>query len=154
MPRYLLITLAVIATGVIMIRRYKPRNVRNNNPLNLIKDNRYSWVGEIGHDISGFIRFETPELGFRAAYKNLMTYKNKYGIDSISAIIDRWTSGDSQEIQSNYKLFLVNSLQLDAEQQLNENDYPNLLLAMSYFEGAQGRNEYTLEQVQNGVALA
>lgn len=136
------------------MRKYKPLNVRNKNPLNIKKNKLYAWVGEIGSDIRGFVRFDTVEHGFRAAYRNMMTYKRKYNLNTIDGIINRWTQGDSELIQDNYKSFLASHVGIGIHEQLSQDNYAQMLLSMSYFEGAKGRNAYSLEQVNQGIALA
>ena len=150
----LLITIAVIATGAYIMRRRTPLNVRNNNPLNIKKDNRFTWRGEVGQDSNGFVVFDTVENGFRAAYKNLQTYKNKYGLDSIYGIVNRWAPESDSNPVTAYMRFLADSIGAEIDQALTPEHYPNLILAMSYFEGAKGRNAFSLEQVENGISLA
>lgn len=64
------------------------RGTRNNNPGNIrISDDH--WQGAIGDD-GAFVRFATPELGVRAMTRNLMTYANRDGLNTIRGIITKW----------------------------------------------------------------
>ena len=63
------------------------RGMRNNNPGNI--EAGVGFQGEVGSD-GRFAQFATPELGYRALAKNLMTYQNKHGLDTVEGILDRW----------------------------------------------------------------
>lgn len=71
-----------------------PRGVRNNNPGNIDRT-KTVWQGE---DRSAealrreprFCVFETPQAGFRALAKTLLTYQNKHGLRTVREIINRW----------------------------------------------------------------
>ena len=70
------------------------RGVRNNNPGNIDRT-KTVWQGE---DRSAealrreprFCVFETPQAGFRALAKTLLTYQNKHGLRTVREIINRW----------------------------------------------------------------
>lgn len=59
-----------------------PRGIRNNNPGNL-----RAWPGT-GSD-GGYAVFPTAADGLKAAGKNLLAYQDKYGINTISGIVNR-----------------------------------------------------------------
>lgn len=71
-----------------------PRGVRNNNPGNIDRTS-VAWQGE---DRSAaavarerrFCVFTTPEAGFRALAKTLLTYQRKHGLRTVKEIINRW----------------------------------------------------------------
>ncbi len=71
-----------------------PRGVRNNNPGNIDRTN-VVWQGE---DRSAsamsqerrFCVFTTPQAGFRALAKTLLTYQRKHGLRTVREIINRW----------------------------------------------------------------
>ena len=132
----------------------KPLSIRNNNPLNIKKSKLFTWKGEIGQDARGFVIFDSVTNGFRAAYRNMQTYRNKHGLTTIDGIINRWTKGDPAHIQENYKSYLENATGLYRDVELSTSDYATLILEMSFFEGAKGRNRFTLDQVNQGIALA
>ena len=68
--------------------------MRNNNPGNLDRTATV-WRGE---DRSAaalasekrFCVFETPQAGFRALAKTLLTYQNKHGLRTVRDMINRW----------------------------------------------------------------
>ena len=61
---------------------------KRNNPLNIRYNQRNQWIGQIGEE-NGFCVFETPELGFRAAFLILKKYGRK-GFNTLPRIIERW----------------------------------------------------------------
>lgn len=77
-----------------MSTKQEPRGLRNNNPGNLDRTGTV-WRGE---DRSAaalasekrFCVFETPQAGFRALAKTLLTYQNKHGLRTVRDMINRW----------------------------------------------------------------
>jgi hypothetical protein len=156
----LMLTTVVMTAGVYFMK-LPPKNVRNNNPLNL--KNSADWVGEsTTKKDKTFEVFSSPEYGFRAAYRTLMTYRNSYGLKTVSDIIKRWAPApvkagdDHNETQAyiDYVLKRIEGLSFFGlyEPELTLEQYPELMLAMSDFEGAKGH--FTLAQAHAGVALA
>ena len=68
-----------------------PRNIRNNNPLN-IRRSKDKWQGlDAKQSDSLFFKFESMEMGWRAAFIILTkTYYHKYRLFTIRKIISRW----------------------------------------------------------------
>ena len=69
----------------------KARGLRNNNPLNIIKNKNIDWKGQLcnGTDPT-FLQFDTMEYGLRAALCLLRTYYNKHGCRTVRSIVARW----------------------------------------------------------------
>ena len=67
------------------------RGLRNNNPLNIIKNKNINWKGQLcnGTDPT-FVQFDTMEYGLRAALCLLRTYYNKHGCTTVRSIVARW----------------------------------------------------------------
>ncbi len=71
-----------------------PRGVRNNNPGNIDRTST-PWQGEdrsaaaIARE-QRFCVFLTPQAGFRALAKTLLTYQRKHGLRTVKEIIGRW----------------------------------------------------------------
>lgn len=68
----------------------QPRGIRDNNPLNLQPLAQGQWSGQTGTD-GRYATFASPEAGMAAADRNLQTYASKYGISTLSGIINRWS---------------------------------------------------------------
>ncbi|MBQ2787177.1 MAG: structural protein P5 [Bacteroidaceae bacterium] len=66
------------------------RGLRNNNPLN-IKRNNTAWKGlsAIQSD-KIFFSFVAPEWGYRAAFITLRNYRKKHRLQTIAQWIERW----------------------------------------------------------------
>ncbi len=73
-----------------------PRAVRNANPLNLVKGS--PWQGLLAPELmtpeqaaeTKFCVFAAPRWGFRAAAVTLVSYYDRYHIDTITGVITRW----------------------------------------------------------------
>lgn len=66
------------------------RGIRNNNPLN-IRHGRSRWAGMRPTQTDpAFVQFESMEMGYRAAFLLLQTYRRRYGLRTLRQIIFRW----------------------------------------------------------------
>jgi hypothetical protein len=67
-----------------------PRPVRLNNPGDLERDGD-NWQGMAPDQPDPrFVKFKTPQYGFRALARTLMTYQSRYGLNTVGKIIARW----------------------------------------------------------------
>jgi len=66
-----------------------PLGIRNNNPGNIRFNVANNWIGQTGEE-SGYAKFSDVAHGVRAAGKLLRNYQDRYGLDTISALIQRW----------------------------------------------------------------
>lgn len=155
MPKHLIaIGFAVVAIGIFLMERPN-LNVRNNNPLN-IRENDTDWEGKVGHS-GGFVKFISPEYGFRAAYRTLMTYRNHHGLDTIEGIVSRWAP-DNENHTEGYINYIREKMNLQPAITNFWSDtvplerYAELMLHMANMEGAKGA--FTIEQAKQGIVLA
>ena len=73
-----------------MRRNELPRGLRNNNPGN-IRRNSDVFQGEINPSrAKEFTQFKNMAYGYRAMYKILSNYYNKYQLNTIRKMISRW----------------------------------------------------------------
>lgn len=134
----------------------KPRNVRNNNPLN-IRISGDNWNGSIGDD-GEFVKFKSPEWGFRAAYRTLMTYRNKHGLDTVAGIITRWAPESDNNHTAAYIDYIREKLEIKPSilnwysDTVPLDKYNELMYHMANFEGAKGA--FNMQQIEQGIALA
>lgn len=82
------------------------RGVRNNNPLNIVRDHSL-WLGELPDGYlprdSKFVQFSAMHYGARAGLKLLSNYRRFYGIKTIERICERWCPvGDGSNSPSAY----------------------------------------------------
>ncbi|MBU6476084.1 MAG: structural protein [Alphaproteobacteria bacterium] len=67
-----------------------PRGIRNNNPGNL-RLSKTRWQGQAAEQPDpDFITFMGPVFGLRALMKTLLTYRLKYGLDTVRSLINRY----------------------------------------------------------------
>ena len=63
------------------------RGLRNNNPLNIIKNKNINWQGEVKPSTDpNFAQFETLEYGLRAAFKLLRCAGTRGSIPTSSCL--------------------------------------------------------------------
>ena len=149
----ILLTTAVMASGYFYMK--KPKNVRNNNPLNIKKS--ADWKGERKLSIDNtFEEFTSAEYGFRAGYIDLLQ-KLERGVNTVESIISVWApspknSSDDHNETAAYIEYVADNMNISEFQEISPKDLPEMMLAMSNFEGAKGH--FTLEQAKQGEALA
>ena len=67
-----------------------PRGIRNNNPGN-IRLSATSWLGQqSSQDDPDFVQFTTPLYGLRALMKTLLTYYERYNLNTVESLINRY----------------------------------------------------------------
>lgn len=82
------------------------RGLRNNNPGNIVNNPANPWVGQVGVDSvapcppGGFCVFDSMADGLRAIMVTLNTYWTKYGLNTVSGIISRWSTTDQAAYQA------------------------------------------------------
>lgn len=135
-----------------MSKRNQPRGVRNNNPLNIRIGN--NWRGEalVSKDAE-FETFSHPKYGFRAGAKLLRNYQNRYGLNTVRAIIGRFAPPNENHTD-NYIKFVSDQIGVKPDQLISladDNFLARMMHAMSVME--VGRH-YTVDDAAEGVALA
>lgn len=67
-----------------------PRGIRNNNPGN-IRLSSTRWKGQRSFQFDpAFVEFDHPVMGVRAIMRLLLTYHLKYGLDTVTSLINRY----------------------------------------------------------------
>jgi len=147
------ISIIVIALLGVYYMNRKPKNVRNNNPLN-VKESA-DWIGEKKLNLDKtFEEFKTPEHGFRAGYIILLQYLER-GDNTIQSIIAKWAPANTDEKNHtrNYIDYVARKIQLSPDEYVSPAMLPELMLHMSKFEG-DNIGYFTIEQASRGVELA
>jgi hypothetical protein len=137
--------------GVYVMNK-KPKNVRNNNPLNIKESAK--WNGESALDLDKtFEEFTAPEYGFRAGYIILLQYLER-GDNNINSILHKWAPANTDEKNhtTNYVDYVADKMQMSPVEYISPAMLPELMLYMSVFEGSGGA--FTLEQSAAGVEMA
>ena len=131
----------------------EPRGVRNNNPGN-IRQSSKPWQGEVKGTDTAYATFETPEAGIRAMAKNLLTYQDTHGLNTVSAIVSRWAPATENDTAS-YIATVAKAVGVKPDAQLNLNDpdtMSKIVKAMIRVEN--GKQPYTDDQIGAGINAA
>lgn len=133
----------------------KARGLRNNNPGNIEFAKENNWVGQLGSD-GRFVQFATPEHGIRALGKNLLSYARQ-GYVTPEQIITRWAPPgkiDKNDTEA-YIKFVSGYMNVDRSTPLDLTDLNTLTkLSMAIMAQENGKNDYTNEQIANGMHSA
>lgn len=130
----------------------KPKNVRNNNPLNIEKGADWKGLQLIQND-DRFSQFNSAKYGFRAGYIILLQYLER-GDNNLQKIINKWApSGtDDNNHTDNYIGYIADKVQISPVELVTPDMLPEIMLHMSVFEGSKGY--FTLEQSIEGQQVA
>lgn len=114
------------------------RAQRNNNPGNLRADGRSQWQGMTGVDDGGFVVFDTPENGQRAAGINLANQTRLHGINTLRGLISKYAPASDSNDTEAYIQSVAAQTGINPDQEVNFAD-PNVqsrvLPAMFKVEG-------------------
>lgn len=128
--------------------------LRNNNPGNIRVDPDTTWVGQVGSDSAGFVCFDTPEHGLRAAARVLKNYQLKYGLANVKQIITRWAPPSENDTAA-YIKDVCQRLSVEPEDWINLNDPGQLAgLLAAIIRHENGSQPYTQAQIDAGVMAA
>lgn len=141
---------AAFGALILILRSSKPRGLRNNNAGNIRAVDGVLWQGQIGIDDAGFVIFDTALNGLRALARVLKTYRQKYGLISISGIISRWAPSNENDTTSYIKSVEMR-VGLGANTPLSLEHYPALVKAIIHHEN--GKQPYSDDEINQGVTL-
>ena len=85
----------------------QPRGIRNNNPLNIRRSSTH-WQGARKEQTDkSFVQFETMAYGYRAAWKILQTYYERFCMQgkayTVRNIISRWAPPEENDTEAYIK---------------------------------------------------
>jgi hypothetical protein len=128
------------------------RGVRNNNPGNIrISGDKWNGLSTVQTDKS-FFQFVSPEYGIRALVKILLTYRNTYGLTTISEIINRWAPSSENDTQA-YIARVSNHVKIDPYLTLDFNK-DLFLLVEAIIKHENGVQPYSADIIRKGISLA
>jgi len=114
------------------------RSDRNNNAGNLRWDGKSQWQGMKGVDPQGFVIFDSPENGVRAAGINLANQQKLHGLNTLSDVIAKYApQADNNNTQA-YIQSVAQQTGIDPNQPINLSDpaiQAKVLPAMFKVEG-------------------
>lgn len=123
------------------------------NPLN-IKAGTSKWVGEVGRNDKGFVVFDSPINGVRAAVKILRTYDNKYGVNTVEDIVSRF-SPSTENSTCRYISEVCKQTGFAPNEKLDMQN-PEVLrkLVGAMMRQEIGGNPYSEETISKGISAA
>jgi len=127
------------------------RGIRNNNPGNIRHGIDWDGLDKDQSKDEEFSQFSTPEYGIRAMFKILKTYNNKYNLNTIEGIINRWAPPIENDTEA-YIDFVSSKVGKNSSEVLNEKDYISLVQAIIHMEN--GDQPYPLLLITAGRDLA
>lgn len=135
-----------------------PRGVRNFNPGNLDRTATV-WQGENRSEAAiarepRFAVFDSPEYGFRALVKTLLTYQRKYGLLTVRSIINRWAP-PSENNTNAYAAEVAKALGVDVTTVIRVDEPATAFqLAKAIARHENGGHFWGDEVIRDGVELA
>lgn len=147
---------AAIAAGFGVITMLKqssaPRGIRNNNPLNIEYNAANQWQGQVGTD-GRFAIFENAFFGIRAGARLLKTYRDKYGLNTVAGIINKFAPDVENDTNSYIKSVAQRAKVLEFAP-LSDAEYIAVITAMIYHENGQQPYSQTeiIQAVQHGLS--
>ncbi|WP_372165356.1 structural protein P5 [Xanthomonas euvesicatoria] len=135
-----------------------PRGVRNNNPGNIDRTG-VAWQGEDRTAAARarearFAVFDTPEYGFRALVKTLLTYQRKHDLRTVRGIINRWAPPVENDTGA-YVREVAKALGVEVDQRISvEAPATAFQLAKAIAKHENGANFWGDAVIWDGVELA
>lgn len=130
----------------------QPRGLRNNNPGN-IRINSDLFCGEIRPSADkAFKQFENMAYGYRAMFKILSNYYNRYSLKTIRQWITRWAPENENNTLA-YVMAVANYVGISPDQDINLVDatlIQGIVAGMSKVENGVSPNH---EEVLRGWEL-
>ena len=127
------------------------RGIRNNNPGNIRHGIDWDGLDKDQSKDEEFSQFSTPEYGIRAMFKILKTYNDKYNLNTIEGIINRWAPPIENDTEA-YIDFVSSKVGKNGSEVLNEKDYISLVQAIIHMEN--GDQPYPFLLITAGRDLA
>lgn len=137
MPYFVIISIGII----FMIKKFVPKTVWNNNPVNIRISQANDWVGEVpelinkAHD-SEFETFFHAVDGYRAAIVLLRNYGSKYDLFTLQSILNKFAP-EFENPTGDYIEYVASAMQVSPAQKIDLYDpetIKTMLLAMHQFE--------------------
>ena len=105
-----------------------PRGIRNNNPGNIDFNPKTKWQGlvmDLERTDSRFCQFKDATWGIRAMARVLITYQDKYGLNTVRGIINRWAP-PNENSTAGYVAAVCNATSFHADEPLDLQRYEAL----------------------------
>lgn len=128
------------------------RGYRNKNAGNIRHGSKWQGLAKEQTDAS-FCQFISHEYGIRAIYKLMQTYQNKYNLNNIAAIIDRYAPPNENNT-AGYINRCAKELGISVDTHIDTKDKKTLIaLAKAIVNVELGGNPYTDEVFESAYKL-
>ena len=135
------------------VEKFIPRGIRNNNPGN-IKKNNVDWDGLSEEQTDNtFFQFTDPIYGIRALTKILLTYRHKYDLKNVWAIINRYAPPSENDTEA-YKNFVTQKTGLNMLEEIDNSVEAYLPVVKAIILMENGEQPYDDEIILQGMNLA
>jgi hypothetical protein len=130
------------------------RGIRNHNPGNLRKS-ADKWQGLASKQPDPeFFTFTSPEMGIRALARTIITYYDKYDLNTVNKIIGRWAPPNENNTQA-YANAVAKQMGVATNMEFDAHAYYYLSrLVPAIIRHENGEMPYTKAQIDRGLALA
>lgn len=137
-----------------MTQTEQARGIRNNNPGNLRKS-KDPWQGLAEQQTDpNFFVFQSSIYGIRALARTLITYQDKYGLQTVSGIIGRWAPPTENKTDA-YISEVITKTGFTADQVVNMHSYADLKAVVTAIIWQEnGQQLYTATQLDKALVLA
>ena len=132
----------------------EPRGVRCNNPFN-IRKSADKWVGlaDLQTD-PAFCTFEDPAYGIRAGVVILLKYFDRYGLNTVHAILNRFAPPVENDTGA-YAYDVAKRMKVGMWQVVNLHDHATMLaLAGAIVAHECSGYQYPPDVMEHGLAMA
>lgn len=129
------------------------RGQRNNNPGNIRHGDKWQGLAADQPD-SEFCTFSEPRWGIRAIARLLITYQDKYGINTVRGIVSRWAPS-SENNTASYIRHVCHLTGMEEDEPLDVHDYEDLEpLVKAIIHHENGQQPYDQATINDGLKLA
>jgi len=129
-----------------------PRGIRNNNPGNLRRSgDKWQGLAPQQTDREFFVYIDAV-YGIRALARTLITYQDKYGLNTINGLISRWAPNTENDTGA-YIDSVAKGQPVTAPLDLHRYDHLKPLV-LGIIQHENGVQPYTAAQIDKALALA
>lgn len=131
------------------------RGMRNNNPGNIRISNN-AWKGKKANNTDGdFEQFDSMAYGYRAMFKLIKTYYNKYGLTTPRQILQKYAPSADNNDPEQYAQIVSEALGITLDTQLNLNDENQMVgLAQAITMVENGGEKGLVDDILEGLRMS
>lgn len=130
----------------------QPRGIRNNNPGNIRRGENWLGLRDEQTD-TAFCQFKEIKYGIRALARILRTYQSKYGLKTVSLILNRFAPSNENDTKS-YIGHVASSLGVGRDDAIDVKEEGVMLsLIRSIIRHENGMQPYSTDELLEGIRL-